>query len=324
MALRFEDHASFQRACLLAAAGSALAAWLVAWTAPTPDLLAWGTAGAMAALVPLRRGEHGWQTAIVAISAGGGVALALLGHGGAPAAVVFALGAALRWEDELPPVACIAAACALATGAGWAMASIPALTQVFTAMMPIPVAAALGGGVLGLWLGGACAPLHLRAGKDRIEMRLADLGPRLEPELLQLARRAAEARQAALRITPPALRPELRRLLDGLAIAALDLAEQGSEISRGASAELERDLSARREELARAAGGAADGATRDSYRRAGAAVEAQLEHMEGARRRLDSIRAGLHEHVAQLERARSALAVPGSAAGERAPGSHVS
>jgi hypothetical protein len=75
-------------------------------------------------------------------------------------------------------------------------------------------------------------PLHLRTARDRVEQRLAGLRPRLEPELLRLAERAAAARAELLRSAPPEIRPGLRRVADGLALAALDLAEQGTDVSR--------------------------------------------------------------------------------------------
>jgi len=232
VALRFEDHAGFERTCLIAAAGGALAAYYATWMMPAARLVPWAAAGAMAALVPLRGGRRRWQTAIVAISAAGGVAVALLGDGAVAAAAIFAFGAALRWEDQLPPAACIVAAVAVAAGAGFAALSLPALTELLGTVLPGAGGAAVGGAILGLWLGGATAPLHLRTARDRVEQRLAGLRPRLEPELLRLAERAAAARAELLRSAPSEVRPGLRRVADGLALAALDLAEQGTEISR--------------------------------------------------------------------------------------------
>ena len=191
MALRFEDHARFQRTCLLAAAGGALAAYYATWMMPAAPLAPWAAAGA-----------------------------------------IFAVGVAQRWQDELPPVACIGAAVALAVGAGLAAASLPALTELLGTLLPAAGAAAVGGAVLGLWLGGATVPLHLRTARDRVERRLSGLRPRLEPELLRLAERAAAARTQLLQTAPPEVRSGLRRVADGLALAALDLAEQGTEISR--------------------------------------------------------------------------------------------
>lgn len=232
MALRFEDHAGFERTCLIAAAGGALAAYYATWMALPLGFLPWAAAGAMAALVPLRGARRRWQTAIVAISAAGGMAVALLSDGTVAVAAIFALGTAARWEDELPPAACIVAAVALAAGAGLAAPSLAELAGLLGTALPAAGAGALGGAVLGLWMGAATAPLHLRTGGDPVELRLAGLRPRLAPELLRLAERAAAARTELLRTAPSEVRSGLRRAADGLALAALDLAEQGTEVSR--------------------------------------------------------------------------------------------
>jgi hypothetical protein len=123
MAFRFEDHAGFQRACLLAAAGGALGASYATWMLPSARLVPWAAAGA-----------------------------------------VFALAMVLRWQ-ALPPVACIAAAVALAAGAVLAAGALPALAELLETLLPRAGAAGVGGGVLGLWLGAATAPLHVRSGR---------------------------------------------------------------------------------------------------------------------------------------------------------------
>jgi len=145
---------------------------------------------------------------------------------------IFAVAVALWREDELPPAACIAAAAALVAGAGLAAPSLPALTELLGTVLPRAVAAGAGGAILGLWLGGATAPLHLRTARDRVEQRLAGLRPRLDPELLRLAERAAAARAELLRSAPSEVRSGLRRAADGLCLAALDLADQGTDVSR--------------------------------------------------------------------------------------------
>jgi hypothetical protein len=124
VALRFEDHAGFQRACLLAAAGGALGASYATWMLPPARLVPWAAAGA-----------------------------------------AFALAMVLRWQHEIfPPVACIAAAVALAAGAVLAAGALPALAELLETLLPPAGAAGVGGAVLGLWLGAATAPLHLRSG----------------------------------------------------------------------------------------------------------------------------------------------------------------
>ena len=50
MALRFEDHAGFERTCLIAAAGGALAAGYATSITPPADLVPWAAAGAVFAL----------------------------------------------------------------------------------------------------------------------------------------------------------------------------------------------------------------------------------------------------------------------------------
>jgi hypothetical protein len=58
--------------------------------------------------------------------------------------------------------------------------------------------------------------------------------PRLGPEALRLAERAVAARLLLLRTAPAEVRPGLRKAADGLALAALALAEQDTEASRAA------------------------------------------------------------------------------------------
>ena len=185
--------------------------------------------------------DHGAFGRTCLIAAAGGGFLACYASSMTPAAglvpwaavgAVFALGAAARWEDDLPPIACIAASGALAVGAGYAAPSLVPLTEILGTVLPVSGAAALGGAVLGLWLGAATAPLHVRAGGDRIERRLAELRSALDPEALRLAERAVCARVLLLRTAPSEVRPGLRRIADGLALSALDLAGQRTEASR--------------------------------------------------------------------------------------------
>jgi len=196
VALRFEDHEGFERVCLIAAAGGAVVACTVEWTALPKGLVPWAAAGAMAA----------WM--------------------------IFVLGSGARRDEELPPAVCIAGAVVLVGGAGLLARSLPALVELLGTVLPAAGADALGGAVLGLWMGAATAPLHVRAGSDRVERRLAALTPRLDPELLRLAQRAAAARTELLRSVPSEVGPGMRRAADGLALAALDLAEQGTDASR--------------------------------------------------------------------------------------------
>lgn len=207
MPLRLEDHAAFERTCLIAAAGGGFLACTASSTAPVSGLVPWAAAG-----------------------------------------TVLALAAAARWEDDRPPVACIAASAALAVAAGCAAPAILPLTDLLGTVLPRSAATAVGGAVLGLWLGAATAPLHLRAGGDRIGRRLAELRPRLDAEALRLAERALTARDLLLRTAPSEVRPGLRRVADGLALSALDLAGQGTQASRAEALErvvqLERACSA--------------------------------------------------------------------------------
>jgi hypothetical protein len=207
--------------------------------------------------VALRFEDHrGFEHACLAASAAGAAAAycaawvgpqsAVLAWSAAGALVTVAIAAGLA--DEVPPLACIAAAVALATVATVAAPSLNAFIDVLAPVLRPGVAAAASGAVLGLWLGSATAPLHVRIGPDRIEQRLAQLRHRLAPGLLELAQRAAAARAELLGAAPEHLRPALRRAVDRIALDALDLAEQGSDVSRSAMldrvVELERARSA--------------------------------------------------------------------------------
>ena len=156
MALRFEDHAAFQRTCLIAAACGALAAYYATWMALPKGFLPWATAAALVA------------------------------------STIFALRAAERWDDELPPAACIVSAVALAAGAALAAPVLLALVELLRIVLSAALAAALGGAVIGLWMGAATGPLHVRAGGDRIARRLLDPESRIDPELLRQLRERAD------------------------------------------------------------------------------------------------------------------------------------
>jgi hypothetical protein len=193
--------------------------------------------------VALRFEDHrGFEHACLAASAAGAAAAycaawvgpqsVVLTWSAAGALVAVAIAAGLA--DELPPLACIAAAIALATVAVVAAPSLNAFIDVLAPVLRPGGAAAASGAVLGLWVGSATAPLHVRVGPDRIEQRLAQLRHRLAPGLLELAQRAVAARAAMLAAAPEHLRPALRRAVDRIALDALDLAEQGSDGSRSA------------------------------------------------------------------------------------------
>lgn len=184
MSLRFENPAGFERTCLAAAGSGAAAAVLAGWTGHAGVLLLWAAAAALAVAALL----------------------------------------AVRAQHELPPTACIVTAIALAAAAGLSARGIPALAELLATLLPRDATAAASGAVLGLWLGSASAPLHLRGAADPVEARLAKLRPRLEPELLRLSERAVAARAGLLRSAPAELEPELRRVADEIALSALDLA----------------------------------------------------------------------------------------------------
>jgi len=161
VALRFEDHAAFQRTCLIAAGCGALAAYYATWIALPKGFLPWAGAASLAA------------------------------------ATIVALRAAERWEDDLPPVACIVAAVALAAGVALAAPSLVALVELLHSVLPAAGAAALGGAVLGLWMGAATSPLHLRAGEDPVTRRLLELEPRIDPESLRKLRERVDQLEKA-------------------------------------------------------------------------------------------------------------------------------
>jgi len=131
VALRFEDHAGFERTCLFAAGGGAVAAYYATWLSLPRGFLPWAAAAALVA------------------------------------ATILALRGAERWHDQLPPAVCVAAAVVLAACAALAAPLLLPLVELLRTALPAAVAAGLGGGVLGLWTGAATAPLHVRLGKAR-------------------------------------------------------------------------------------------------------------------------------------------------------------
>ena len=226
------------------------------------------------------------------------------------------------------------AAALAALGGTFAAHALPALALLFarlfealplTSALPLllraGLACALSGASLGLWVAACTVPVHLARRTSEVDRRLAALRFALGPELRPLAERAAAAHRAAileLRARGPAGALPLRTTLDQLALAALELAARAGDLSRVSGAAQEDQAGRRHDELVRLAGAARDPGARVSLERAAAAQEqlAGRARQRGAGR--ERLVARLHEEVAELERARVALALLAGAAAEQA------
>lgn len=317
MDVRFEDHQQFQRAAVRAALGAAA----LALVAPAAALVPAVAAGATAGFAGRRRPA---LLALAAALAACGVALAkplLLPLCGALLALGFAAARAPQARDGGAPLSrgTVAATALLGALALWAAQLwLPSFASALALLLP--GAAPLAGAFAGLWIAAACAPLHLSWQADAVEARLAALRPALGAELRPLAERAAAARAAAEAALPEGSRGDLRGLLQALALAALELAGRAAELGRTASLSLEEDLGRRVAQLASSAGGASDPVARGSYQRASETLQGQLDHCRRVRLSRDRVVARLHEEVAQLERARFALALLDGADWSRSAG----
>ena len=335
MTLTFADHPSFHRTALRAALGAAGLSFLAAAAGlaiGAERAAAVVALGSLAALIDRRR------PAVLIATLG---ALAAIAAAWVPSArpwllaasgAALALGAAearthrARTAGEpAPGLLFIALATGLAMAAGHCLtASVPALALEAARFVPAPFAAAVSGALAGLWLAAAVAVVHLELAADAVEQRLAELRPLLLGELRPLVDRVAQARRGALSalqqqrqalLGPVAA--ALKTELDGLALAALDLARRGAELHRAAPPAAEDELTARTAELQAAATAAPDPIAQASYRRAAQTLEGQLEHLKSVRRGRERIAARLHEEVAQLERARFSLLLLQGANAER-------
>ena len=203
-------------------------------------------------------------------------------------------------------------AVALSAGAGAAAVGLastllPALSAALSAALPRFLAGAATGGSLGLWVGVCAVPLHLKVGSDAVEARLAAIRFSLGPDLRALAERAVAARRGALQDLPDEVPPELPASIDALAAAALELASRAAALTRAVSPQAEEELRKRSAALSQSAGAAGDPAAKQSYQRAAAALQSQLDHQQRVRVARERLLARLHEDVANLERTRFSL-----------------
>ncbi|HUJ24942.1 MAG TPA: hypothetical protein VLW85_02915 [Myxococcales bacterium] len=310
MEIRFEDHAGFQRSAAVAAAGAGLAAAVAPQAALLPVAIA-GTAVALAVADGLgRRLARALGIAGVAAAAAylGPAKGWLVPAAGALLGLLFAMAGEADADRPRPPRWAVAATIALSAGAVLlAEALLLPLAAALAAAVPGWMATGASGAAFGLWAAFAAAPLHVSAGVDPIEAKLAALRVSLAPDLRALAERAAAARRGATDDLPPGTRADLRTLLDQLALAALELAARCDALGRSAPQALQDELQRRSEQLARNADGASDAAAQKSYLRAAEALEGQLDHFRRVRRARERALARLHEDVANLERARFSL-----------------
>ncbi len=335
MTASFDDHPLFHRTAVRAALGAGAMGALsaVLWFRPgasaaSPCI----AAGVLAALVGRRRVPAALVAVGIALAAAADqlpVAqrplLALLG-------AVLSLGlaeararSARAAGEPLPGAFAIAAALVLSTAAGWFFpVGVRALAPALTELMPALLAWICTGALCGLWFAASSAPLHLAVTRDPVEEKLAELRAHMLGELRPLVDRVAAARRASLSalrgqrggLSGPAA-AALRAELDGLALAALELARRGADLARAAPASSEEELTRRAAELHGAAQGSSDPLAQASYRRAARTLEDQRDHLRVVRSGRDRIAARLHEEVAQLERARFSLVLLQGADAER-------
>ncbi len=315
MDVRFEDHAQFQRTAGLAALGAGVLAAMAPQLALAPAAAA-GSAIAVAlapGLVGPARRRRVAAAAACVLAAGAAVVNAraawLLPLCGAMLGVLFAIARRDSTQEAVvQPGWVMALAAALGAGAALlASVALAPLAAALAALVPGWLANGASGAAFGLWAGLAAAPLHVAAGADAVEARLNALRFSLPQEVRGLAERAVAARRGAAEELPAGARGDLRGLIDALALAALDVAERTSQLSRAAAPALEEELQRRFAQLQKSAAEAEDPSARSSYQRAAEALEGQLEHFRRVRRARERALARLHEDVANLERARFSL-----------------
>lgn len=315
MDIRFEHHAQLHRAALRASLGAAAVAWLAPATVldSATALVPAAALGTLAAL-PLRRRPGALAAAGVVSLAAAALAVPSAIWPLPAAGALLALGLAVQHLEAARAMGSEVSRAALAASAVLAAAALAAariwLPHMSAALAPLvgpACASAVAGALLGAWIAAATAPLHVLVAPDKVASRLALLRASLGAEVGPLAEKAVAARTAAARALPPGARGDLRGLLDALALAALDLASRAAVLGRAISPAVEDELARRFAAASQAADIASDPAARQSYRRAAATIEGQLEHCRRVRRTRDRLVARLHEEVAQLDRSRFAL-----------------
>jgi hypothetical protein len=207
------------------------------------------------------------------------------------------------------PAAAIALS-AIAAPAAWAAEA--SLFAALLAWVPGPIAAALSGAVLGLFVACAAAPAWASFDGDPVEAKLAGAEAGLSGEFRTVARQAAEiyrASRAALveADAPAALRSEISRTLGELATRVVELAHRWQRVERSLGDAAEPDLSRRIEELYARAEGTADAPAKRQFQLAEKTLREQLEQVARIRAGRDRVAARLQADLAVLERTRLAL-----------------
>jgi len=177
--LRFEDHAAFQRAALLAAAGGAA---LLAAGGSLPL----ATAGSAAAVTLAASAPWRWRILAAGACAAGAFAWQLAPQPwsafacGTMLSLLFAAvrADALKREAATPPSQAAVALAALAGGAVlWAASALlPDLTAALATAIGPSIAAGLSGAVLGIWTAFASVPLHLSSCPERTAIETPERG----------------------------------------------------------------------------------------------------------------------------------------------------
>jgi hypothetical protein len=228
----------------------------------------------------------------------------------------------------------LAPAMLAAIGGLFAARALPALASLLVdllgaapiaGLLPLALRAALScaacGAALGLWLAACAVPLHLARRTSAVDRRLGELRFLLGPELRPIAERAAQAHRGALaelRGRGAAGALPIRTTLDQHALVSLDLAARVAELARAAPPAWQEQALRRRDDLVRLAGSAQDPLARASFERAAAAQEQLASRSRELAAGRERLLARLHEEVAELERARAALALLAGAAAEQA------
>ena len=228
----------------------------------------------------------------------------------------------------------LAAAVLAALGGTFAAHALPALalllaqvlealplTSALPMLLRALLASGLSGASLGLWIAACTVPVHLARRTSEVDRRLAALRFTLGPELRPLAERAAAAHRASLeelRARGAAGVLPLRTTLDQLTLSALELAARAADLSRVSGAAPEEQAGRRHAELLKLAAAARDPGARASLERAAAAQEQLARRARQLCAGRERLVARLHEEVAELERARVALALLAGAAAEQA------
>ncbi|NNC21611.1 hypothetical protein HJC22_38480 [Corallococcus exiguus] len=196
------------------------------------------------------------------------------------------------------------------TLAGGVVANILSV-RLASVATPTLLAAAVVGGIVGLFVGLGAIAAHLGLTADPVEARAEELLPQLSGDFHTLSERALslyrQCGQSLAKLPREPAREELARTLARITKGAVELASEWAGVEAQLEERAAAELQAERESLERSARASTDVVARRQLEAAAASLAEEVERLGDMRQRRERILARLRAEVALLERARVAL-----------------